>query len=211
MPLYKTITVDATTALSVWKIEEPFEELAKSVQLQPHHQVRVDGMKSDIHRRGFLSVRHLLHQHGYTDADLWYDDFGKPHLRDGKQISITHSFEFSALIVGDSAIGIDIEKQRAKIMKIAYKFTPIEEYRTMANDDAIIRKLTMVWGAKESIYKSFAQPGLSFRDHVIVRDFRLDALQTTARVQFGLRRESYGVTFDEFEGFTLAYAQIQVQ
>lgn len=211
MPLYKTITVDPQTILSIWKIEEPYQELASSVRLQPQHQARVDGMRSDIHRRGFLSVRHLLHQHGYTDADLWYDDFGKPHLKDGKLISITHSFQFAALIIGGAEVGIDIEKQRSKIMKIAYKFTPVEEYRTLANDDAIIRKLTMVWGAKESIYKSFAQPGLSFRDHIVVRDFRLDSLQTTAKAQFGLRKESYSLAFHEFEGFTLAYAQIMSQ
>lgn len=209
MPLYKTITVDPTTSLSVWKIEESYPDLAKDVRLQSHHQQRVDGMKSDIHRRGFLSVRHLLHQYGYTDQDLWYDDFGKPHLKDGKHISITHSFEFSALIVSEAEVGIDIEMQRAKIMRIAYKFTPIEEYRTLANDDAIIRKLTMVWGAKESIYKSFAQPGLSFRDHIVVRDFHMEHMETTARAQFGLRKESYSLAFDEFEGFTLAYAQIQ--
>ena len=211
MPLYKTITVDPTTSLSVWKIEESYQDLAKTVRLQAHHQERVDGMKSDIHRRGFLSVRHLLHQHGYTDDDLWYDDFGKPHLKDGKHISITHSFEFSALIVSDGEVGIDIEMQRPKIMRIAYKFTPIEEYRTLANDDAIIRKLTMVWGAKESIYKSFAQPGLSFRDHIVVRDFHIESLKSTARAQFGLRKESYQLAFDEFDGFTLAYAQIMAE
>lgn len=208
MPLYKTITVGPDTFVKVWKIEESKEELAEGIFLKPAHQDRVDGMKSDIHQRGFLSVRHLLKSFGYEDADLWYDDFGKPHLEDQNHISITHSFGFSAMIIGPRELGIDIEMQRAKIMKIAHKFTPIEEYRTLANEDAIIRKLTMVWGAKESIYKSFAQQGLSFLRHIWVQDFRLEELATTARAQFGLKQVSYSIGFEEFEGFTLAHAQL---
>ena len=115
----------------------------------------MEGMKSEIHRRGFLSIRHLLKEEGYVDEDLIYDEFGKPHLRDGKNISITHSNHFTAIIVGQGQeVGIDIEKQRDKILRIAHKFTPIEEYRTIANTDALIRKLTIVWGCKESLYKN---------------------------------------------------------
>ena len=61
-------------------------------------------MKSDLHQRGFLSVRHLLKEVGYSDADLIYDEFGKPHLKDGKHISITHSFTFSAIIISDTLL-----------------------------------------------------------------------------------------------------------
>lgn len=210
MPLYKTITVNNTTKVLIWKIEESFDWLSNGVSLTPHCQQRVNGMKSDLHRRGFMSVRHLLAAAGYTDQDLYYDDNGKPHLRDDKYISITHSYIFSAIIVSDQDVGIDIEKQRAKILNIAHKFTPIEEYRTMANDDAVMRKLTMVWGAKESIYKSFATPGVSFLQHIYVEDFRLDNLTTTAHVSFNDATEYYDIKFLEFEEFTCAYALISI-
>lgn len=177
MPLYKTITVTPTTKVLIWKISEDFKTLATPIKLTENCQIRVDGMKSDLHQRGFMSVRHLLAIEGYTDHDLFYDDNGKPHLRDGRKISITHSFIFSAIIISDTEVGIDIEKQRSKILKIAHKFTPIEEYRTLANEDAIMRKLTMVWGAKESLYKSFATPGTSFLQHIYVEDFNLDILK----------------------------------
>ncbi len=208
MPLYKTITVNPGTKVLIWKIEESFEELSRNVVLTPHCQDRVDGMKSDIHRRGFMSVRQLLAEVGYKDHDLYYDDNGKPHLTDGKKISITHSFIFSAIIVSDAEVGIDIEKQRTKILKIAHKFTPVEEYRTLANEDAIMRKLTIVWGAKESLYKSFAAKGVSFLRHIYVEDFRLDATTTTASVSYEGKSETYDIWFLEFEGFTCAYAHI---
>lgn len=208
MPLYKTITVGNEAKVLIWKIEESFEALSYGIELTTHCQQRVDGMKSDLHRRGFMSVRHLLAAEGYTDFDLFYDENGKPHLKDGKHISITHSFIFSAIIVSEAEVGIDIEKQRSKILKIAHKFTPVEEYRTLANEDAIMRKLTMVWGAKESLYKSFATPGVSFLQNIYVEDFRLEDLITTANVRFNDSEERYSVWFLEFEEFTCAYALI---
>lgn len=208
MPLYKTITLPNNSKLLIWKIEESFETLSQDINLTNHCQNRVDGMKSDLHRRGFMSVRHLLAQVGYTDFDLYYTQDGKPHLKDGKHISITHSYIFAAIIISDLEVGIDIEKQRDKIIRIANKFTPLVEYRTLANDDAIIRKLTIVWGAKEALYKSFAHPGVSFLKNIYVEDFRLEEKLTTANVAIENRSESYTVAFEEFEGFTLVYAQI---
>ena len=209
MPLYKTITVNPSTKVLIWKIEETFEELSDGITLTTHCYNRVNGMKSDLHRRGFMSVRKLLALEGYTDHDLYYDLNGKPHLRDDKHISITHSFIFSAIIVSDFEVGIDIEKQRNKILKIAHKFTPIEEYRTLANEDAIMRKLTIVWCAKESLYKSFAQPGVSFIQNIYVEDFSLDASDTTANVVFEDVRVDYNVSVLEFDEFTCAYALLQ--
>ena len=69
-----------------------------------------------------------------------------------------------------------------------------------------MRKLTIVWSAKESLYKSFAHPGVSFLEHIYVEDFRLDDIATTASVSIDSRQEVYEVYFQEFEGFTLAYA-----
>ncbi|MEM7185451.1 MAG: 4'-phosphopantetheinyl transferase superfamily protein [Bacteroidota bacterium] len=209
MPLFKTITVDPNTKVLIWKIEESFEALSEGIALTDHCRNRVDGMKSDLHRRGFMSVRHLMAEAGYVDHDLFYDEKGKPHLSDGIHISITHSYTFSAIILSDTEVGIDIEMQRPKILKIAHKFTPIQEYRTLANDDAIMRKLTMVWGAKESLYKSFAEKGVSFLQHIYVEDFRLEEDHTTAEVSFEGRFAKYNVYFMEFDGFTCAYAQIK--
>jgi len=126
MPLYKTINPNSQTVVKIWKIEESYTSLLTPLTLKPESLERVLGMKSELHQRGFLSVRHLLMLLGYTDFDLFYDKNGKPHLKDGKQISITHSFEYAAVIISDLKIGIDIEKQRDKIAVIAHKFIDYE-------------------------------------------------------------------------------------
>lgn len=207
MPLYNTLTLSTSIKVYIWKIEEPEIELAKGIELTPHCQNRMAGMKSEMHRRGFLSIRHLMAKAGYVDADLYYDEVGKPHLKDGKHISITHSNQFTGVIVSETnEVGIDIEMQRDKILRIAHKFTPIEEYRTIANTEALVRKLTVVWGCKESLYKIYAQKGLSFLHHIDINDFALSDGTTKGEVLYQGKGASFNIHFLEFEGFTCVYA-----
>ncbi|MFT6795125.1 MAG: 4'-phosphopantetheinyl transferase [Maribacter sp.] len=207
MPLYKTITVNKHTSIAIWKVDETEEYLASGIQLSQHCQIRFNGMKSEMHRRAFLSIRHLLAIYGYVDDDLHYSKVGKPHLKDGTHISITHSHHFTAIIIGKKdEVGIDIEMQRNKILRIAHKFTPVNEYRTLANTEAVVRKSTIVWGAKESLYKIYGQKGLSFLEHINVSDFLFDDKKTSATIQYKGDTDSYHISFMEFEGFTCVYA-----
>jgi len=207
MALYKTLTVNKATKVLIWKIEESTSKLQEGIVLSKNSTTRLNSMKSQLHQRGFLSIRHLLKEAGYTDADLIYDEFGKPHLKNGKFISITHSFTFTAIIVSDKFhVRIDIEKQREKILKIAHKFTPFEEYKTIANVDALISKLTIVWGAKESLYKIYGKKKLLFLHHIYIEDFRFADEKTTGEIRYNGENTAYNISFLEFEGFTCVFA-----
>ena len=207
MPLYNTLTVSPAIKVYIWQVTESEADLSEGIALTAHCQNRIDGMRSELHRRAFLSIRHLMAEAGYVDHDLYYDEAGKPHLKDGNKISITHSGHFTGIIISrDEEVGIDIEKQREKILRIAHKFTPLEEYRTIANSDALIRKLTIVWGAKESLYKIYAEAGLSFLHHIDVHDFALDANDTKAEILYHGDASFYHIRFFEFEDFTCVYA-----
>ena len=207
MALYKTLTVNKANKVLIWKIEESISKLQEGIVLSENSTTRLNSMKSQLHQRGFLSIRHLLKEVGYTDADLIYDEFGKPHLKNGKYISITHSFTFTAIIVSDELhVGIDIEKQREKILKIAHKFTPFEEYKTIANVDALISKLTIVWGAKESLYKIYGKKKLLFLHHIYIEDFKFADEKTTGEIRYNGENTAYNISFLEFEGFTCVFA-----
>ncbi|WP_439150972.1 4'-phosphopantetheinyl transferase family protein [Winogradskyella sp.] len=205
MPLYKSINVNSQTAVKIWKIEELYDDLLRPLDLKPNSLERVLGMKSEIHQRGFLSVRHLLREFGYTDQELFYDDNGKPHLKDGKYISITHSFTYSGVIVSDKEVGIDIEKQRFKIGVIAKKFIDYEFSYLNASANDYIRKLTVIWGIKESLYKLFATPGMLFKEHFLVIPFMLKDKETVAWIDYKNKKYRYNTAFLEFDGFTCAY------
>ena len=207
MALYKTIKVNQTTKVLIWNIEESISELSSGILLSKNSSTRMQSMKSELHQKGFLSIRYLLKEVGYSDFDLIYDKEGKPHLKDGKFISISHSFIFSAIIISDDLkVGIDIEKKREKILKIAHKFTPIEEYKTIANSEALISKLTIVWGAKESLYKIYGKRKLLFLHHIHINDFKFIAKETIGVIRFNGENFTYKIEFIEFDGFTCVFA-----
>ena len=207
MPLYKTIRVNDFTKVLIWKIEESLEDLTKGIELTEQSKKRVDAMKSILHQQGFMSIRQLLKQAGYVDADVFYDEFGKPHLKDKNYLSISHSFTFTAIIISKKKpVGIDVEKQRDKIVKIAHKFTPIEEYNTIANHEALVSKLTIVWGAKESLYKIYGKKKLQFLHHIYIEDFSFIDTKTTGVIKYKGYVSSYDICFLEFAGFTCVYA-----
>lgn len=205
MPVYKTISPNSKTTLKIWKIEESFDYLLRTVALSDENMTRVMAMKSKAHQRGFLSVRHLLLSFGYNDVDVFYDLNGKPHLKDGKKISISHSFQFAAVIISDLIVGVDIEKQRPKIAVIANKFIDYEfEYLKMIDSD-YIKKLTVIWCIKESLYKLFATPGLSFKNDILVIPFEIDHNETISWIAYKNIKQRFLTRFIEFENYTCAY------
>jgi phosphopantetheinyl transferase len=213
MPLFQTIHCSDTTKILIWEITETLEELLSKVVLKEKTQKRLDGMKSQMHQRAFLSVRMLIQEMGFTDKDLHYDEFGKPYFDCHNYISITHSYHFAAIIISHETVGIDMELQREKIIRIADKFTDYEcSYLKSDVLDEYVKKLTVIWGAKEAIFKIRNEKGISFKDHIRVGDFSLDSKKTIASLHFDDLIKDFDVHYEEiksdhFEGnFTLVYA-----
>lgn len=206
MPLHQIIQPDAQTTIYLWKITEPLSQLLDEVALKDKSLQRLQSMKSEQHQRGFLSVRKLLQTAGYTDFNLHYDPFGKPYFDDGKHISISHSHEFSSIIITHRNVGIDLEMQREKIAVIGFKFAE-RELRFLNPESAdYIRKLTIIWGAKEAIFKIRNEVGISFNNHIEVAAFDLASKKTTAVLNFAGNKITYELFFEEVENFTLVYA-----
>lgn len=207
MPLEKIIQYNPETKIFIWKIDEDFDELFDTVVITDKNMMRLFGMKSLQHQLGFMSVRRLLQQAGYNDHDLTYDNAGKPHLNDGKFISISHSHQYSAIVVSNQNVGLDIERQREKITIIGEKFADYEvTYLDRQNQDDYIRRLTVIWGIKEAIFKIKSEPGISFKDHINVPTFTLQDKAVRAWLNFNDVAEDFITDFFEIDGYTLVIA-----
>lgn len=204
MPLYKTIQPNKNTAIYIWKIDESLSNLYQTVNLNKNSLERVEKMKSELHKKGFISVRHLLKEAGYTDDDLFYTEDGKPHLKDGKRISITHSYTFSAIIISSTQVGIDMEMNRDKIKRIAHKFVDLES--EFLEEENLIEQLTVIWGAKESLFKIHPDGGLLFKQHLPIEPFKLEDKKTKGWIKKDKYYENYHIHFEQIENFTLVYA-----
>lgn len=204
MPLFKTIHHNTSTTLLVWKITESLHDLESSIVLNKHSQNRLKNMRSESHKKGFLAVRKLLEKAGLSDFDLFYTEDGKPHLKDGRNITISHSFEFSVIAISNTEIGVDIEKNRDKIQRIASKF--IGKEADYLVDDHLTEQLTVIWGAKESLFKIHPDGGLLFIEHLPIDTFKLHHKKTTGQILKHPFKETYTIYFDVFDGYTLVYA-----
>ena len=205
MPLLKIIELNNYTQLLVWKITETFDELLSSVELKNASLVRLESMKSESHQRGFLSVRKLLMEAHYSDFDLYYDEFGKPHLKDGKHISISHSHGFSVIVVSDEKIGVDLEIIKDKILKLTPRFMDISHLKNLSKEDKLI-KATVVWGIKESVFKIKNEIGISFKDHIFENDFMLEDKKCTVELRIDNRVEYFDIVFDFIENYVFVCA-----
>jgi phosphopantetheinyl transferase len=210
MPLLKIIALNDYTQLLVWKITESYDALLQSVALKDVSLARVQSMKAESHQKGFLGVRRLLMEAGYTDFDLYYDEFGKPHLGEKgkgkrekakeKHISISHSNDFSVIVLSDVNIGADLEILKDKTLKLAPRYMDISHLENLNKEEELI-KATVVWGIKESVFKIKNEVGISFKDHIFEDDFNLEDKRCGVSLQFNNIVERFEAVFDLIENY----------
>ena len=205
MPLYKEIVCNENATLYLWKITEEVALLRHAAKLNTNSQNRVDAMKSESHQKGFLSVRMLLQHIGYNDFDLYYDAFGKPHLTDGKHISISHSHTFSAIAISDQPIGLDVEQVKEKILKIASRFMDVSHLENLSETEKM-KKATVIWGIKESIFKIKNTEGISFRNHIFEENFSYENKKATATLKHDNNEENFDILFGSAEDYIFVCA-----
>ncbi len=200
MPLHKEVIIKDAAVLYLWKITEDIEWFKGAVKLNLASQKRVNSMKSESHQKGFLAVRMLLQHIGYTDFDLEYDANGKPHLKDTKCISISHSHEFSAIAVSSNPIGIDLEQMKEKTLKIASRFMDVSHLDNLSEAEKI-KKATVIWGIKESVFKIKSKEGISFLNHIFENEFNLEDKKTIAQLRFNSEIENFKIVFNSVEDY----------
>ncbi|GAB3710097.1 4'-phosphopantetheinyl transferase family protein [Flavobacterium koreense] len=211
MPLHKVVYLSNNTKLYLWKITEDFDTLFSQVKLKDSSLARLETMKSESHQKGFLAVRMLLQHNDYSDFDLFYDEFGKPHIKPqgcsikDVEISISHSNDFSAIAISDSKVGLDLEQLKEKTLRIAKRFMDVSHLDNLSEEEKI-KKATIVWGIKESIFKIKNEKGISFPNHIFEDDFSFEDKKATATLKFNDKEEKFQIQFDSVEDYIFVCA-----
>ncbi len=200
MPLHREITLEGGQ-LRVWKVTETYFPVA----LNESSLKRLEGMKREDHRQGFLAIRMLLEKAGLSDRDVFYDAHGQPFLEDGRHISISHSHKFAALYTGIQAYGIDIEKISPKIQKAASYFIRNEVIPARSE----LQTLIVIWTVKEAIYKLSHSRPLSFLTDLHVHPFDLSAGSGTATSVFPGWEKEFLFQFERVEDYILTTCKIR--
>jgi len=168
--------VDDDTEFAIWKIEEEAEELYSQLQLDDDEKAYYEQLKIGKRNLHWLGTRVLLRKMLKTDEyiDCKVDAHGKPYLVNlPYHISLSHSFDYAAVMIGKDPVGIDIEQVKQKVERIAHKFMRKEELAFIKPADKI-PQLYVCWCAKEAVYKCYGQKEVSFLDNILLDPFQFE-------------------------------------
>lgn len=165
MPIIEDFAPFPNTRILIWQITETVDILLSKIQLDNSSKQILDLKKKEIHKKQFLAIRNILELMSSEKYLVSYSEIGKPYLNSKKNISVTHSGSYAALIVSDKQVGIDLEEFGEKIKKIEKKFLDVElDYPI----DLSTSNLLVYWNIKESIFKSLENKPMDFRKNIIV-------------------------------------------
>lgn len=206
MPIVHQKEVNSKVRLAVWKIEETVEELLPLLFFTDQKDITdnlLEKKKLEIIATRHL-LKHLVENEGITYSGISKDSHGKPHLLNtsGIHISISHAYPYAAAILDLSgSTGIDIEAPREQILRIRHKFLSEVELN-LSND---IDHLTILWAAKECLYKIYGRKQLIFKQHLAIAFRDSDTLK--GEINIDESNEVFGLKFEKVDTHWLVYKE----
>jgi 4'-phosphopantetheinyl transferase len=202
--------VDDDTEFAIWKIEEEANELYSQLQLDAGEKAYYEQLKVGKRNLHWLGTRVLLRKMLHTDEyiDCKVDAHGKPYLVNlPYHISLSHSFDYAAVMISKSPVGIDIEQVKDKVERIAHKFLREEEL-AFINEENKIPQLYVCWCAKEAVYKCFGQKEVSFADDILLAPFNFEHHGfVDATLQKDAISIKYEVGYLQYEDYMVGYVK----
>ena len=167
MPLFYQHNIDHSTQVAIWRIEEPEDFFLEKVPLKRD-------VSHPYKRLQHLAGRYLLPTliEGFPLKEIEIADTRKPYLPgEPYHFSISHCGNFAAAIVSDkNRVGVDVEMVTPRMHDIAHKFLNNDEKTLLEQYEVItqvhLELLTIIWSAKESIYKWYGAGEMDFKRHM---------------------------------------------
>ncbi len=175
MPLYYQQNINETTKLAVWEIKE---ELSFFIQKVPFHQPVSHPHKLLQHLAGRYLLTYLFPDFPVSLIEI--ADTRKPFLpQDEYHFSISHCGNYAAAVVSSNRrVGIDVEMVTQRVERIKNKFLNIQELNSLSFCNTYlneIEKLTVLWSAKEAMFKWWGRGDVDFREVMRTQPFELAA------------------------------------
>ena len=188
MPLHSIRPLPGGAHLGLWHLTETptalWPQLAQPEAYYALLPARADGPRQAQWLAGRVLVQCLLAP-GTPGAELLLlhnDATGRPFLASaagstnlGPAVSLSHSGEWVAALLAPAgtAVGIDVEVVRDKALRIARKFLTAGELAAVElitnGQPGLATELhSLLWSAKETLYKLAGQRGIIFRQNLLL-------------------------------------------
>jgi phosphopantetheinyl transferase len=146
--------------------------LLQNTKLTPLEREKLQSFIANRRRIEWLTTRWLLQQTRFKEETIEYHWSGKPELNNSDlSISISHCKEIVAIAIHSKgkSIGIDCETIESRILKIKHKFTNEQEFSHINKNE--LENLSLVWCAKEALFKLYAKGEVNFNVDLQVNNF----------------------------------------
>ncbi len=176
MPLIEIQSIDKDAIWALWEIRENSDDL-NQLSLCDKEQEELSLIHNEKKRIEWLAARSALQcifsACQIEKKSVMKDGYGKPFLVGAPHhISLAHSFPYAAALFNTHhSAGIDLEKIQGKILKISGKFLNQQE-KQFAGENLTL--LTVIWCAKEALYKLYGKKRLIFKENLYIAPFHLD-------------------------------------
>ena len=173
--------------LGLWHRTEAPAALWSLLPWPDAYQPRLPATADANRQAQWLAGRVLLHEllrafpaAGLAEATVQNDATGRPWLAgapSGTVVSLSHSGAWVAAVLALSGrAGVDVEMVRDKARRLASKFLAPNEWddaqlATRHAPDQADTHYTLLWSAKETLYKLAAQRGIIFKRHLLLSPF----------------------------------------
>lgn len=211
MPIIYKKNIGDHAILGVWKISESVDELLSMIQFTEGERELFERFKLKSRQAHWLSyrlaIRELLGDE--CPCDFYYDEHGKLHFENlNYSLSVTHSGLYSGVIISKKHyVGIDIEKLGERINYLAHKF--LNDYEMQHLPDTEQHKfLTVVWSAKEALYKLYGKSEVQL-ENITIEAFEVqNEGEIYGRLDIGNFSKEYKLTyiFSDDMDYILVYA-----
>ena len=202
MPVFFQHQINEYTRLGVWKIEETEDFFKGNV---PQHREVTHPHKRLQHLAGRFLLQYLFPDFPYKLIQI--ADTRKPYLPDERyHFSISHCGDYAAAIVSSkNRVGVDVEEPVGKILNIQNKFLSNKEREQFLGElkSPDFRLPTLLWSAKESVFKWYGVGGVDFRQHIQL--FNLQDEKRTIDCFFAKNESELVVHYRIFDGLVLAW------
>ncbi len=212
LPLYKKISLHKNSILAIWKISESKEQLLALISERLNDATKPINAHDNIGKHWLASRALLLHLFDKHNIEIKKDKYNKPSLVVGGKkyfIAISHSNNFAAIIFSNMhEVGIDIEKIDKRITRVAHKFISNDEAKFAHNnniDDTTLCQ-TIIWCAKETMYKIYGKKELDFIAHMSIDKFAIDDKIITGSVNKNNEQIRLHLCIQLIEDYVLCYS-----
>ena len=211
MPLYFRERPAQDIELGIWHCTEDPDALISTLILDPEERRIFSEIHNESRRKQWIGCRMALVTLLRTKRlMIRYTPSGKPRLIDPPtDISLSHCGEYAAAIISRRyQVGIDLERIRKKIERVADRFLEEDDLSTVGTEERLA-KLTVCWGIKEAIYKVFGEPEIDIKRHITIGQFDYlchGSCTLEVRVQTPHGVTHVPVTYKRIVNYILVYA-----